>query len=118
MSTNKTEQELKAKLDELEAELNQKQTANREQAKTVYAEIETDTEEEQELMANIYSWLNLARDKFNGLSSGGKLVVGIAAVWLGFTALNLVLHLISNLIIVGILGLVLYVAYQKLLVNQ
>ena len=118
MSSNKTEQELKAKLDELEAELNQKQSGDGEQAKTVYAEIETDTEEEAELMANIYSWLNLARNKFDGLSSGGKLVVGVAAIWLGFTALNMVLHLISNLIILGILGLVLYFAYQKVIVNQ
>ena len=118
MSSNKTEQELKAKLDRLEAELHQKQTASQEQAKTVYAEIETDTPEETELMATIYSWLNIARDKFNSLSSGGKLVVGIAAIWLGFTALNMVLHLISNLIIVGILGLILYFAYQKVIVNQ
>ncbi|VEP17267.1 conserved hypothetical protein [Hyella patelloides LEGE 07179] len=118
MSSNNTEQDLKARLEELEAEVNQKQAANEKKVETVHAEIETDTEEEAELIAKVYSWLSLARNKFNSLSSGGKLVVGVAGIWLGFTALNMVLHLVTNLIVLGILGLVLYFVYQKLVVES
>ena len=115
MNSNNTDQDLDAKLEQLEAELNLKQVTDSEKIKTVYAEIDTDTPEEGELISKVYSWLSIVSNKYSNLSAGGKLIVGVAAIWLGFTALNLVLHLVSNLIIVGILGLVLYVAYQKII---
>ena len=118
MNSNSTDRDIKAKLDQIEAELNQKQANEQQKAETIYPEIVTDSDAEAELIDRVYSWLSLARDKFNSLSSGGKLVVGVAAIWLGFTALNLVLHLISNLIVVGILGAVLYFVYQKLVVGS
>lgn len=116
-----SDRDLKARLEELEAELNQKQVADRQsqqKIETVYGEIETETKEEAELISRIYSWLNLARNKFNSLSSGGKIIVGITAIWLSFTVLNLVLHLVTNLIVVGILGIFLYFAYQKLIAKS
>ena len=118
MNSNNTEQELKAKLDKLEAEVNQQQVPNTKQVEIVDAEIATDTEAESQLISNVYGWLSTARDKFNSLSGGGKLIVGIAAIWLGFTALNFALHLLTNVVVIGILGLILYVAYQKLVVNR
>lgn len=118
MSSNNPEQDLNARLKELENDINQQTKAKEQSAKTVYAEVETDTEEEAEMMATVYSWLSTARDKFNNLSSGGKLVVGIAAIWFGFTTLNFALHLVTNLMVVGILGLILYFAYQKIVVKS
>lgn len=118
MNSNNTEQDLKAKLDKLEAEVNQQQTPNEPKVEIVNTEIATDTESESQLITNVYAWLSTARDKFNSLSAGGKLIVGIAAIWFGFTALNFALHLLTNVVVVGILGLVLYFAYQKLVVNQ
>ena len=118
MSSNNPQQDLDARLKELENDVNQQAAAQEQSAKTVYAEVETDTEEEAELMATVYSWLSTARDKFNGLSSGGKLVVGVAAIWLSFTTLNFALHLVTNLIVISILGLILYFAYQKVIVKS
>lgn len=118
-------QDLKARLEELEAQINQQQdqqqnqqkAANQQKIEIIDAEIETETEAEAELITQVYYWLNLARNKFNSLSFGGKLIVGLTGIWLGFTALNLALHLITNLIVVGILGVFLYFAYLKLVVK-
>lgn len=116
MNSNQ-KQDLDARLKELEKDVEQ-QAATEESIKTVYAEVNTDTEEEAELITKVYSWLSTARDKFNNLSSGGKLIVGITAIWLSFTALNFALHLVTNLIVIGILGLILYFAYQKVIVKS
>lgn len=114
-------QDLKARLEELEAQINQQQSqqqaANQQKIEILDGEIETETQAEAELIAKVYYWLNLARNKFNSLSLGGKVIVGITAIWLGFTALNLALHLITNLIVVGVLGVFLYFAYLKLIVK-
>jgi hypothetical protein len=107
-------QDLKAKLEELEA---QQKVVNQQKVETIDGEIETETKQEAELISQVYYWLNLARNKFNSLSSGGKLIVAVTTLWLGFTVLNLVLHLVTNLIVVGILGVFLYFAYQKLIVK-
>ncbi len=118
MSSNQ-EQNLKTRLEELEAELRQKQANAQEKVKTVYTEVvNSDGDADSELVAKIYSWLNLGVEKFKSLSPGGKLVVGVAGLWLGITALNFALHLISSLLTVAILGVVLYFAYQKLIVNK
>ena len=118
MNSDNTERELKTKLDKLEAEINQQQPANEPKVEIVNTDIKTDSEAESQLISNVYGWLSTARDKFNSLSGGGKLVVGIAAIWLGFTALNFALHLLTNVVVIGILGLVLYFAYQKLVPNR
>ncbi len=86
------------------------------EVETVYAEIDTEPES-SEFMKKAYSWLDLARGKFAELSPGGKVVVAIVGIWAGVTSLNMVLHLVSSLITVGILGVILYFAYQKLIVG-
>lgn len=118
MNSNNTEQELKAKLDKLEAQVEHQPISDAKKVEIVDPEIDTDTAAESQLITNVYNWLSTARDKFNNLSAGGKLIVGIAAIWLGFTALNFALHLLTNVVVVGILGLVLYFAYQKLMVES
>lgn len=115
---NSNQKDLDARLEELEKDINQQQADSQDSIKTVYAEVDTDTEEETELIAKVYSWLSLARDKFNGLSGGGKLIVGITAIWFGITALNFALHLVTNIAVIGILGLMLYFAYQKVVVKS
>ncbi len=115
--SNNQEQNIKTRLEELEAELRQKQASAQEKVKTVYTEI-ADNQDESELIAKVYSWLNRGVEKFKSLSPGGKLVVGVAGLWLGVTALNFALHLISSLLMVAILGVVLYFAYQKLIVDN
>lgn len=115
---NSNDENVQARLKELESELNQEQTASKESVKTVYAEIDTDSQAESELVAKVYSWLSTAGSRFKGLSAGGKLVVGVTALWFGVTALNFALHLISSLVSVAILGVILYFAYQKLIVER
>ena len=95
----------------------QTQKVSEPEVETVYAEIDTEPET-SEYMEKAYSWLNIARDKFATLSPGGKVVVAIVGVWFGVTSLNMVLHLVSSLITVGILGVILYFAYQKLIVEN
>jgi hypothetical protein len=109
------DRDLKAKLEELEAQINQQKAQQK--IETIDGEIETETKQEAELISQVYYWLNLARNKFNSLSVGGKLIVGITTIWFGFTVLNLALHLVTNLIVVSILGIFLYFAYQKLIVK-
>ena len=69
---NNQQNNIKAKLEELEAELKQQTTTAKEKVKTVYAEVAPDNPQEEELATKIYSWLSLARKKFNDLSAGGQ----------------------------------------------
>ena len=99
-----------------QAKNSQAQQTSEPEVETVYAEIETEPEQ-SEYVAKAYSWLNLAREKFGTLSPGGKIVVAAVGIWFGITSLNMFLHLVSSLITVSILGVILYFAYQKLIVG-
>lgn len=119
MASNETTKDPQAKNSQTQqnqTQQNQTRQTYEPEVETVYAEIDTDPES-SEFVAKAYSWLNIARDKFAGLSPGGKIVVGIVGIWFGITSLNMVLHLVSSLITVGILGVILYFAYQKLIVG-
>ena len=67
---------------------------------------------------SITPWIEMTRDWFNALSKPGKVIVGICAVWLGFSALNTVFHLISSLLSLAILGVILYFVYTKFIANK
>jgi purine-cytosine permease-like protein len=66
----------------------------------------------------IESWLNYAKTWFGELPQTGKLVVGVAGVMVGFSVLNSLLHLISTLVSIAILGFLLYVGYRYLARNK
>jgi hypothetical protein len=66
----------------------------------------------------IEGWLNSAKIWFDELPQTGKLFVGVAGVMVGFSVLNSLLHLISNLVSIAILGFLLYVGYRYLARNR
>lgn len=103
----------------LEEEIRKAASANqsREQStQDVYPYVEMDSE--TYFTKRVAAWMEMSRDWFNALSTAGKVIVGVSAVWLAFSALNMVLHLISSLLSIAILGILCYFAYNKLVVNK
>ena len=100
-------QDWQRKLEELEKEVNQNNPSTvQTQTETVYPEVEIDN------MNSSSGWLNSARDWFNGLAPIGQIAVGVIAVMLGFSVLNIFLKVISSLISVAILGGLVYLGYK------
>jgi ABC-type uncharacterized transport system permease subunit len=58
-----------------------------------------------ETLSRVQNW-------FANLPKAGKIIVGVAALMVGFSILNTVLKLISAVISLAILAVVLYVVYQ------
>lgn len=77
-----------------------------------------ETETESRFMEQINGAIKTLRNWFDNLPQVGKLIVGIGAIMMGFSVLNLFLHLITNLISVAILGLILYGLYKYLFSNS
>ena len=101
------------RLEELEKEVSQNNPSNvQSQTETVYPEVEIDN------MSSLSGWLNSARDWFNGLAPIGQVAVGVIAVMLGFSVLNIFLKVISSLISVAILGGLLYLGYKYIIVGS
>ena len=79
------ERDLQAKLDEMEANLNQKANSDpADQSKSI----------------------------FNSLPKFGKVAVAIGGVWLGFSVVGAVLHVVTSLFTVAAIGVVLYIGYR------
>ena len=98
-------QDWQRKLEELETEVNQNNPSTV-QTETIYPKVESDN------MNSLSGWLNSARDWFNGLAPIGQVAVGVIAVMLGFSVLNIFLKVISSLISVAILAGLVYLGYK------
>ncbi len=107
---NKTQQEVdvQQKLKELEAQVYE----------TSKEPIPSNTETQFSFMEQINDAIKILRNWFNNLPQVGKLIVGIGAILMGFSVLNIFLHLITNLITVAILSLILYGLYRYLFSNS
>ncbi len=84
-------------------------------------EVKTETvrpHREIDITNQIEGWLNSAKIWFDRLPQSGKLAVGIAGVMMGFSVLNSLLHLISSLVSIAILGLILYLGYRYLITSK
>jgi len=114
MTNNNANGDSKTKLEQLEEEIRKAAAANQSnqqsnQDVSQYVEMDSETYFTKKAAA----WMEMTRDWFNALSKPGKVIVGISAVWLGFSALNTVFHLISSLLSLAILGVILYFVYTK-----
>ena len=100
-------QDWQRRLEELEVEVNQSTASNTQQkTETVHPYVEiTDT-------SSVSNWLNTVKDWFNGLAPIGQVAVGIIAIMLGFSVLNIFLKVISSLISVAVLGGLVYLGYK------
>ncbi|MGL5079838.1 MAG: hypothetical protein ACRDBG_28910 [Waterburya sp.] len=103
-----SERDLKKKLEEMEAEINQKTAATSSESnqKTVFPEFEINPSPQ------VQSWINTSRTWFNSLPKVGKAAVALGTVWLGFSILGAIVHVVSSLVSVAIVGLILYVGYR------
>ncbi|MGL6339415.1 MAG: hypothetical protein ACRC80_09780 [Waterburya sp.] len=103
-----SERDLKKKLEEMEAEINQKTAATSSESnqKSVFPEFELNPSPQ------VQSWINTSRTWFNSLPKVGKAAVALGTVWLGFSILGAIVHVVSSLVSVAIVGLILYVGYR------
>ncbi|MEO1341289.1 MAG: hypothetical protein AAFV28_09145 [Cyanobacteria bacterium J06635_13] len=101
------ERDLQAKLDEMEANLNQKAGADPvDNLKSVLPKIEIDPSPQ------VQGWIDQSKNIFNSLPKFGKVAVAIGGVWLGFSIVGAVLHIVTSLFTVATIGIVLYIGYR------
>ena len=103
-----SERDLQSKLDEMEAEINQKTASDSQEftPKSVFPEIEVNPSPQ------VQSWIDSSKAWFENLPKVGKAAVAIGAVWLGFSILGAVLHVVSSILSIAIIGFILYVGYR------
>lgn len=98
-----SERDLQHKLDEMEAEIKQETASS---SKSIFPEVEINPSPQ------VQSWINSSKEWFTTLPQVGKAAVVIGGIWLGFSVLGAVLHVVSSVISVAFVGLLLYVAYR------
>ena len=103
-----SERDLKSKLDEMEAQLNQENASKPQDSspKSVFPEVEFNPSPQMK------SWIDSGKAWFATLPQVGKAAVAIGGVWLGFSIVGAVLHVVSSVITIGFVGLLLYVGYR------
>lgn len=104
------------RLEEIEAELNQTNS----QANSAHQETTTEPtfpRVEINPSPQVKHWLNSAKNWFETLPQIGKIAVGIGAVWVSFSILNALFHIVSSLVSIALMGFLLYVGY-KFVVNS
>ena len=106
------ERDLQSKLDQMEADLNQKANANSDDTKSVLPQVEIDPS------SQLQGWIDTSKDFFNRLPKVGKVAVSIGGVWLGFSIIGAVLHVVSSVLSIAVIGFVVYIAYRLFRANS
>ena len=102
-----SERDLQKKLDEMEAEVNQNTTSDsQDPSKSIFSQLEINPSPQ------VRGWIDTGKAWFNNLPKVGKAAVAIGGVWLGFSILGAVLHVVSSVLTVGAIGLIVYVGYR------
>ena len=103
-----SERDLQSRLDEMEAEMKQQQVSNSQesQTKSIFSQVEINPSPQ------VKGWIDSSKAWFNTLPKIGKAAVAIGGVWLGFSVLGAILHVVSSIISIGVIGLILYVGYR------
>ncbi len=102
-----SERDLKSKLDEMEAEINQETAANSQnETQSVFPKLEINPSPQ------VQGWIDTTKAWFNSLPKFGKAAIAIGGIWFGFSILGAVLHIVSSVLSLGAIGLVLYVGYR------
>lgn len=100
-----SERDLQNKLDEMSAELNQK-ADNNSDTKAVFPQVEINPSPQVE------NWIDSSKNIFDNLPKFGKIAVAVGGVWLGFSIVGAVLHVVSSILSLAVIGFVLYVGYR------
>ncbi len=103
-----SERDLQSKLEDMEAELNQKTVSDSQEfsTKTVIPQIEVDPS------TRFKGWIDYGNGWFSTLPKASKAGVIIGGVWLGFSILGAVLHVVSSVVSIAVVGLVVYIGYR------
>ena len=102
-----SERDLKRKLDEMEAEINQKTAADSQnETQSVFPQLEINPSPQ------VQGWIDTTKAWFNSLPKFGKAAIAVGGVWLSFSILGAVLHIVSSVLSLAMIGLVLYVGYR------
>lgn len=102
-----SERDLKSKLDEMEAEINQEDTkSSQNTTQSVFPQVEINPSPQ------VQGWIDNSKAWFNSLPKFGKVAIAIGGVWFGFSILGAVLHIVSSVLSITAIGLVLYVGYR------
>jgi hypothetical protein len=101
------ERDLQSKLDEMEADLNQQaDNSFSDHPNSVLPKIEIKP------TPQVQGWIDRSKVLFNSLPQFGKVAVAVGGVWLGFSIVGAVLHVVSSIFSLAVIGLVLYVGYR------
>lgn len=103
-----SERDLQSKLNDMEADINQ-QSVNDTPGynnNKVFPQFEINPS------PKIQGWINTTKGWFNTLPKVGKAAVAIGGVWLGFSVLGAIFHVVSSLISIGVVGFILYIGYR------
>lgn len=101
-----SERDLQSKLDEMEADINQNTSKSQDVPQTTFPQIDLDPS------PKVQGWIENSKAWFNSLPKFGKAGVAIAGVWLGFSIVGAVLHVVSSVLTIGVVGFILYVGYR------
>lgn len=102
-----SERDVQSKLDEIEADLNQKTEASLpNNSPPTFPQIEINPSPQMQ------GWIDKTKEMFNSLPKFGKVAVGIGGVWLGFSIVGAVLHVVSSIFSIAAIGFVLYIGYR------
>ena len=101
-----SEQDLQSKLDEMEADINQNASKPQDAPQSVFPQLDISPS------PKVQGWIESSKSWFNSLPKVGKAGVAIAGVWLGFTIVGAVLHVVSSILTIGAVGFIIYVGYR------
>lgn len=101
-----SDRDLKSKLDEMEAKLNQEAEGASDIPQSVLPKIELNPSPQ------VQGWIDRSKNIFQSLPKFGKIAVAVGGVWLSFSVVGAVLHVVSSIVSIGVIGLILYVGYR------
>ena len=103
-----SDRDLKSKLDEMEAEVNRETNSSSQDfsSKSVFPEVEINPSPQ------VQGWIDSSKAWFATLPQVGKAAVAIGGIWLGFSIIGAVLHIVSSVITIGFVGLLMYVGFR------
>ncbi|PSB09223.1 hypothetical protein C7B62_13865 [Pleurocapsa sp. CCALA 161] len=103
-----SERDLQNKLDEMSADLDREVDVHSDtkDIEAKFAQVEINPSPE------VQNWIDSGKNIFNSLPKFGKVAVAVGGVWIGFSIVGAVLHVVSSILSLAVIGLVLYVGYR------
>ena len=103
-----SERDLKSKLDEMEAEIKQETVVEPKNTnpEPIFPQIDINPSPQ------VQGWIDSGKAWFASLPSVGKAAVAIGGVWLGFSVVGAVLHVVSSILSIAFVGFLIFVGYR------